>query len=91
MANGINPNEDSRPFGDEASLFPFISRRSVVYSTDGMVACSQPLAAEAGQRILRMGGNAAASLMDTNLEPRETLTSSAGCSSGSRYVVRIIQ
>ncbi|EXJ89894.1 gamma-glutamyltransferase [Capronia epimyces CBS 606.96] len=41
---------------------PFIqfpSRRSVVHSTKGIVACTQPLAAEAGQRILKMGGNAA--------------------------------
>jgi gamma-glutamyltranspeptidase/glutathione hydrolase len=37
----------------------FPSRRSVVHSTNGIVACSQPLAAEAGQRILRAGGNAA--------------------------------
>ncbi|KAJ9646952.1 hypothetical protein H2204_000644 [Knufia peltigerae] len=37
----------------------FASRRSVVHSTKGMVACTQPLAAEAGQRILKMGGNAA--------------------------------
>jgi len=37
----------------------FPSRRSVVHSTGGMVACTQPLAAEAGQRILKMGGNAA--------------------------------
>ena len=40
----------------------FSSRRSVVHSTNGMVACTQPLAAEAGQRILKMGGNAAVSL-----------------------------
>lgn len=40
----------------------FASRRSVVHSTNGMVACTQPLAAEAGQRILKMGGNAAVSL-----------------------------
>ncbi|GLB44913.1 putative gamma-glutamyltranspeptidase [Lyophyllum shimeji] len=39
------------------SRFP--SRRSVVYGTKGMVACSQPLAAEAGLEILRKGGNAA--------------------------------
>ncbi|GAA6034008.1 hypothetical protein JCM8097_000647 [Rhodosporidiobolus ruineniae] len=38
---------------------PFNSRRSVVYGTKGMVACSQPLAAEAGLEILRKGGNAA--------------------------------
>ncbi len=37
----------------------FASRRSVVHSTKGMVACTQPLAAEAGQRVLKMGGNAA--------------------------------
>lgn len=37
----------------------FPSRRSVVHSTNGIVACTQPLAAEAGQRILRDGGNAA--------------------------------
>lgn len=36
----------------------FPSRRSVVYGTKGVVACSQPLAAEAGLEILRKGGNA---------------------------------
>src|ERR1700761_2301374 len=36
----------------------FASRRSVIYGTKGMVACSQPLAAEAGLEILRKGGNA---------------------------------
>jgi gamma-glutamyltranspeptidase len=38
---------------------PFASRRSAVYSLNGMVACTQPLAAVAGQRLLRQGGNAA--------------------------------
>ncbi|KAL1959166.1 hypothetical protein VTO42DRAFT_2671 [Malbranchea cinnamomea] len=45
-----------------AGGFPFAafpSRRSVVHSTKGIVACTQPLAAAAGQRILREGGNAA--------------------------------
>ena len=37
----------------------FPSRRSVVHSTKGIIACTQPLAAQAGQRILRDGGNAA--------------------------------
>ncbi|CAI7904566.1 unnamed protein product [Closterium sp. NIES-53] len=35
------------------------SRRSPVLATSGMVASSQPLASEAGLRILRAGGNAA--------------------------------
>ncbi|KAJ6114996.1 gamma-glutamyltranspeptidase [Penicillium sp. IBT 16267x] len=38
---------------------PFSSRRSVVHSTNGIVSCSQPLAAAAGQSILKEGGNAA--------------------------------
>ncbi|KAG9092096.1 hypothetical protein FRC06_000251 [Ceratobasidium sp. 370] len=37
----------------------FASRRSTVYGKKGVVACSQPLAAEAGLEILRKGGNAA--------------------------------
>lgn len=37
----------------------FASRRSVVHSTGGMVASTQPLANEAGARILQAGGNAA--------------------------------
>ena len=50
-----------------AAIFPasdpefisFPSRRSAVHSANGMVACTQPLAAQAGQRVLRAGGNAA--------------------------------
>ena len=42
-----------------AEFMPFASRRSVVHSTNGIVACTQPLAAQAGQRVLRAGGNAA--------------------------------
>ncbi|KAJ5929223.1 gamma-glutamyltranspeptidase family protein [Penicillium verhagenii] len=38
---------------------PFLGRRSAIYSTSGMIACSQPLAARAGQMILEQGGNAA--------------------------------
>ena len=51
-AKSIYPREEP-----EFAQFP--SRRSVVHSTKGIVACSQPLAAEAGQRILKQGGNAA--------------------------------
>ncbi len=40
-------------------LMKFTSRRSPVYGRRGVVATSQPLAAEAGLRILQMGGNAA--------------------------------
>ncbi|KHN94843.1 acylase ACY 1 [Metarhizium album ARSEF 1941] len=42
-----------------ADPFKFASRRSVVHSTDGIVACSQPLAAKCGLDVLRAGGNAA--------------------------------
>ena len=37
---------------------PYPSRRSLVYGTRGMVATSQPLAAQAGLRMLLAGGNA---------------------------------
>lgn len=43
----------------DPDFISFPSRRSVVHSTNGMIACTQSLAAEAGQRILRAGGNAA--------------------------------
>lgn len=49
------------PPGVESAFAPFPSRRSTVHSTNGIVACSQPLACEAGQRILKAGGNAAVS------------------------------
>jgi gamma-glutamyltranspeptidase/glutathione hydrolase len=45
-----NPAHDDMQFG---------SRRSVVFSTKGMVASTQPLANECGLEILRKGGNAA--------------------------------
>ncbi len=38
--------------------YPYPSRRNVVFAGQGMVATSQPLAAQAGLHILRQGGNA---------------------------------
>ncbi len=38
--------------------YPFPSKRNTVYAKNGVVATSQPLAAEAGLSILRKGGNA---------------------------------
>ncbi|SEV88587.1 gamma-glutamyltransferase family protein [Natrinema salifodinae] len=43
---------------DAVDLDRFDSRRSTVYASRGMVATSQPLAAQAGVSILREGGNA---------------------------------
>lgn len=37
----------------------FPSRRSVVHGTEGIVACTQPLAAKCGLKVLAAGGNAA--------------------------------
>ena len=42
----------------DPDLDRFTSRRSTVYAKNGLVATSQPLAAEAGVEILREGGNA---------------------------------
>ncbi|KAI0390265.1 gamma-glutamyltranspeptidase [Xylariaceae sp. FL0594] len=44
------------PPGSDA-FAKFASRRSVVHSTKGIVACSQPLAAKCGIEILDAGGN----------------------------------
>ncbi|MCF7931150.1 MAG: gamma-glutamyltransferase [Acholeplasmataceae bacterium] len=38
--------------------YPYPSKRTVVYAKNGMVATSQPLAAQAGLDILKQGGNA---------------------------------
>ena len=42
----------------EPAFERFSSRRSVIFSTKGVVSASQPLAVEAGLEILRKGGNA---------------------------------
>ena len=38
--------------------YRYASRRNVVYGSRGMVAASQPLAAQAGLAVLKEGGNA---------------------------------
>ena len=42
----------------DALHYPYASRRNVVYAQRGMVATSQPLAAQAGLQVLQAGGNA---------------------------------
>lgn len=42
----------------DATLYPYPSRRTVVYGQNAMVATSHPLAAEAGLAIMQQGGNA---------------------------------
>lgn len=49
----------------------FSSRRSVVHSTKGIVACTQPLAAKCGIAILDAGGNAAVSPSPVPVAPLE--------------------
>ncbi|KAH7025804.1 gamma-glutamyltranspeptidase [Microdochium trichocladiopsis] len=47
-------------FPPESAVFQkFASRRSVVHSTKGIVACTQPLAAKCGIDVLNAGGNCA--------------------------------
>ncbi|KAF8071651.1 gamma-glutamyltranspeptidase [Lyophyllum atratum] len=62
----------------ELTFSRFPSRRSVVYGTKGMVACSQPLAAEAGLEILRKGGNAADAAVATSAALNVTEPSCCG-------------
>ncbi|KAK9383066.1 nucleophile aminohydrolase [Kockiozyma suomiensis] len=43
---------------DDSKDYKFSSRRSAVHSLHGIVSCTQPMAAQAGLKILRLGGNA---------------------------------
>lgn len=52
----------------DAAYVPFASRRSTVHSRNGIVSCTQPLAAAAGHKILSQGGNAAVCLNFFRLE-----------------------
>jgi gamma-glutamyltranspeptidase/glutathione hydrolase len=63
----------------------YTSRRSPAYGTRGMVACSQPLAAEAGMRILQAGGNAA----DAAVAVAAALGVTEPCSTGVRCSVAL--
>ena len=56
----------------------FTSRRSPVLARHGMVACSQPLAAEAGLSILKSGGNA----VDASIAIAAALAVTEPCSTG---------
>ena len=75
-----------------ASFAKFASRRSVVHSTEGIVACTQPLAAKCGLEVLRAGGNAAVrSCSSLTWPPKHAeydyrLTSSTGCCRCCWYV-----
>eukprot|EP00929_Paragymnodinium_shiwhaense_P049427 TRINITY_DN24932_c0_g1_i3.p1 TRINITY_DN24932_c0_g1~~TRINITY_DN24932_c0_g1_i3.p1 ORF type:complete len:559 (+),score=152.90 TRINITY_DN24932_c0_g1_i3:90-1766(+) len=56
----------------------FTSRRSPVVARNGMVACSQPLAAEAGLSLLKKGGNA----VDAAIAIAAALAVTEPCSTG---------
>lgn len=64
---------------DDAAL-PYASRRSCAYGTRGMVSCSQPLAAQAGLRVLQGGGNAA----DAAVAMAAALAVTEPCHTGAR-------
>jgi len=73
-------NLENLPSEEDRNFIPFPSRRSVVHSTKGIISSTQPLANEAGYKILAKGGNAAdaavavaAALNVTGMFPRERI------------------
>jgi gamma-glutamyltranspeptidase/glutathione hydrolase len=50
--------EEGKDLNYNALEYPYPSRRNVAYARNGMVATSQPLAAQCGLDILKKGGNA---------------------------------
>lgn len=72
------PVDWSKVDNPELILQRFASRRSIVYGTKGVVACSQPLAAEAGLEILRKGGNACDAAVATSAALNVTEPSCCG-------------
>ncbi len=62
----------------ELKSFEFSSRRSAVYGRAGMVAASQPLAAQAGLSILAQGGSAADAAVATAAALNVTEPTSTG-------------
>ncbi|EJD55602.1 gamma-glutamyltranspeptidase [Auricularia subglabra TFB-10046 SS5] len=72
------PVDWSKVDNPELVLQRFANRRSIVYGTKGVVACSQPLAAEAGLEILRKGGNACDAAVATSAALNVTEPSCCG-------------
>lgn len=58
-SNSSRPNIESIYAASDPRFVHFASRRSVVHSASAMVSSTQPLANEAGYKILSQGGNAA--------------------------------
>ena len=58
--------------------YPYPAQRNVVYGSRGMVATSNPLAAQAGLEVLKKGGNA----VDAAIAPAAALTVVAPTSNG---------
>ncbi len=62
----------------DPTYYPFSSRRNLIYATNGIVATSHPLAAQAGLDVLKAGGNA----IDAAVATAITLTVAEPTSNG---------